>query len=393
MIRSLFNWLRRTLPPLWIVFVLVVFFAVFEGVLFWAQTYINEAKTAAEFAGQCLKIRGMAAAVIMGLYGLFRVAAFHPIFQPKYRLWLAQTPWTAKKPLPLGPIRLGCQDLIVLGVMLLFLRGWTLERIWVADAFLLVYVAALGYSFFRTGPWWMGYLIAFGLALAIRFALHPFIPLGILVVLYIVAMLGLRMALRRFPWGDPSRRELSFLPFVANPSPRQTPISVWPFSQLLDVPAGAKVNRRDGILAPLLAAWWIYAFTWNITKVEDKRGWPVVLALTALVVLLVRLGIYINSNWPPINVAGRFFSRHWIIPGYDCVYLAPLCILLTAFVGWVLAMLVGSPFESISYPLAMAAVLVVALNMGPSLRKWQLTGHHRIGCWNGGINEPNRMKL
>ena len=38
----------------------------------------------------------------------------------------------------------------------------------------------------------------------------------------------------------------------------------------------------------------------------------------------------------------------------------------------------GPAYYTISYPLAMAAVLIVALNMGPPLKRWQLTGHHRI---------------
>ena len=120
------------------------------------------------------------AAVIMAAYGVFRVAAFHPVFRPKYRGWLEQTPWTGRKPLPLGPIHLVWQDVVVLGIVVLALHGTPLGRLWAPWAFLLAYLGTLGVSFWLTGPWWMGYLVLFGLGLAVRLAVEPLVALAAL---------------------------------------------------------------------------------------------------------------------------------------------------------------------------------------------------------------------
>ena len=49
----------------------------------------------------------------MVAYGLYRAMGFHPFFRPSYRKWLETTPWTWRKPLPVGPVRLGWEDLVL----------------------------------------------------------------------------------------------------------------------------------------------------------------------------------------------------------------------------------------------------------------------------------------
>ena len=67
----------------------------------------------------------------------------------------------------------------------------------------------------------------------------------------------------------------------------------------------------------------------------------------------------------------------------------PFCALLTALLGLVAAYFTGKSYYVISYPLTTAAVLIVALNMGPSLGRWGLVGHHRIVPRSG--NDPQRI--
>src|SRR4051794_15101064 len=57
-----------------------------------------------------------------GVYALFRVLRFHPKCNQAYAAWLKLSPWTARKPLPLGPIHLVWQDAAVVGVLTLI--GW-----------------------------------------------------------------------------------------------------------------------------------------------------------------------------------------------------------------------------------------------------------------------------
>jgi hypothetical protein len=389
----LIRWLRLILPPLWVILVAVFFCMIIEGLYLWTRFCLSVPEIAEETSRQFLKARDGSVAAMMAVFGIFRVTAFHPLFRLKYRTWLEHTPWTGRKPLPLGPIHLVWQDAILVGVAILSLHGSTQGRLWPFVSFLSAYLGVLGFSFWSTGPRWMGYLVFFGLALAIRLAAYPFVGLGILAVVYAIAMIGLSMALRRFPWTDNKLLDDLSRTFLPNSSPRQKPIFVWPFSQLLDVPMGCKVNRRDGILGPLLAAWWMHALAWNISKTEDLNVIFVLMFFCTIGVFFGRVLIYIGPFWPPISLWGRIITRQWIISGYDYVLLAPLCIIATALIGWILTLLTFPDYVSISCPLATAAVLIVALNMGPSLRKWQLTGHHRIMSFNSGASDPNRVKL
>lgn len=40
-----------------------------------------------------------------------------------------------------------------------------------------------------------------------------------------------------------------------------------------------------------------------------------------------------------------------------------------------------------------AGVMIVAFNMGPSLKRWQWTGHYRTAILEGGSQVANRVKL
>ena len=164
----------------------------------------------------------------MAAYGVFRVAAFHPVFRPKYRGWLEQTPWTSRKPLPLGPIHLVWQDVLVLGIVVLALHGTPLGRVWASWAFLLAYLGTLGVSFWLTGPWWMGYLVLFGLGLAVRLVVEPLVALAALVPIYAIAMLGRNMALARFPWHESKIVEAMRRQFRPNSATRRKSTLGWP---------------------------------------------------------------------------------------------------------------------------------------------------------------------
>src|SRR5436190_8238008 len=47
-----------------------------------------------------------------GVYAFFRLWRFHPACNPAYCAWLEMSPWTASKPLPVGPIHLVWQDAV-----------------------------------------------------------------------------------------------------------------------------------------------------------------------------------------------------------------------------------------------------------------------------------------
>lgn len=396
MIASFLRWSRRTLPPAWAIVPALGFILFVEGLYLWVRWCISVPEIAEITAQVLLRGRDGFVAAVMALYGIFRVMAFHPLFRPRYRDWLEQTPWTVNKPLPLGPIHLIWQDVILVGLAMLSLHDSTQGRPWPLLAFFFAYLGVLGVSFWRTGPWWMGYLVLFGLAGAARTIAQPFLAIGILVGVYLIALFGVRASLRLFPWP-----RLQFLDEIVRMFRNQTParerpiaIAVWPLTQPQETWKTEKINRRDGILAPLLGACWLYALASHIQKIDDQSGFlGFVLFFTTAIALILRLTAYVAPCWPPIGFWGRIFTRHWVIPGYDHVFLAPLCTLITALAGWFLAMLVGPPYYTIMYPLVAAWVAIVALNMGPSLRKWQLTGQYRMAVWDSNTKSTDRIKL
>ena len=180
--------------------------------------------------------------------------------------------WTIRKPLPLGPIHLVWQDAIVLGIVMLALHGTLFGRVWALGAFFLAYLGTLGVSFWLTGPWWMGYLVFFGLGLAVRLAVEPLLALGAVVPVYAIAMAGRDMALARFPWPESTIIEAMSRQLQANSTARRKAILGWPNQQLMAALPDHAVRRRDGILAPLLAAWWVYAVASNVPETNNDQA-------------------------------------------------------------------------------------------------------------------------
>jgi hypothetical protein len=386
----LIRWLRLTLPPMGFVVAAVFVLLCAEGFYLWVRCWLESLGPTAEAPSELLKMRNSIAGVAAAAYGVFRAVVYHPFFRSRYRDWLEQTPWTSRQPLPAGPIHLMWQDAVVMGIFLLSLHGFPLGRIWVLQAFLFAYLGTLGVSFWGTGPWWMGYGILFGLGLVVRLLMWPFVALDVLAIVYVAAFVGLRTALARFPWPDSRIPETLRQQFTGNIMARRKWLLGWPYRQMSGVPQEHAVRPRDGILAPLLAAWWVWALASHSS--DPTAPVPVLSFIYATFVsLFARLLVYVGSCRPPISLWGRIATGRLIIPGYDYVFVAPLCTLLVAAIGVTLAFMARMKYSTITFPLAMAAVLIVALNMGPSFRSWHLTGHHRIAAW--GSKDPNHVKL
>ena len=60
----------------------------------------------------------LAAVPVAFIYGIYRVVKFHPDTNQRYRDWLATTPWTYGKPLPLGPLRLVWEDAVIIACLI-----------------------------------------------------------------------------------------------------------------------------------------------------------------------------------------------------------------------------------------------------------------------------------
>jgi hypothetical protein len=103
----------------------------------------------------------------------------------------------------------------------------------------------------------------------------------------------------------------------------------------------------------------------------------VTLGGSVLFLALLRLAIYIGSYAPPMTVWGRIRTLRPIIPGYDQVLLAPICVLLIGLLAFDRFRPPGLD-DLVFLPIAEAVATAVALTTGPSLERWRLTGQHRI---------------
>ena len=76
--------------------------------------------------------------------GLWRIFAFHPVWSKGYATWLQSTPWTKRKALPLGPVKLIWEDGLTVGALLLLSATVPQPQpMRLLCAFLLSYLSAL----------------------------------------------------------------------------------------------------------------------------------------------------------------------------------------------------------------------------------------------------------
>jgi hypothetical protein len=199
---------------------------------------------------------------------------------------------------------------------------------------------------------------------------NPYIGVLVLAALYVLGYIGLQRFLRDFPWNtkywkaDPVQE-------LRNQAIRQRVIG-WPF-KFLNVYEAPRISVRAALVLTVLLTWWLHVIRWTV----DKPYHWALLVLFVFLAALVRTGIYTGAYRPPISFFGRIFTNRWIIPDYDKVYLAPICVVLA---GTLLpaALVRGGMNPVWSFELSFFAALLLALSLPPKLRDWRLTGPYRI---------------
>lgn len=386
---SILRWLAATLPPLWSLILFALALATCE--LLAHAIDFSTAGLLAERSDEAYQTRVLLhgprdvllAAALAGL-GLFRAAALHPLFSKPYAEWLARTPWTSRQPLPLGPVHLVAQDAVVLAVALLF--AFDSSRLTVAallTAFGAPYVLLLSAANFVTNAQTQAYLAAFGLALAVWLGLPSPATLPVLAALYLVALWGLRRSLATFPWQEhwlirSGRAQLST---------SKTAQLGFPFDALSPKSKNDELPLREALLVPALVACWLYAAAARLNDPRD--GWFACFMFCSFALTvgaMLRVLRYVLEFHPPINLLGRIATGRLLIPGYDRVFVPSLIAL--GLVGFQLALLARIDGRFAEMPLAKPIVPCVLLALGgaillgspPSLRRWALTGQHRIAA-------------
>jgi hypothetical protein len=316
-------------------------------------------------------------------YGLFRVRGFHPVVNASYSEWLATTPWTPAKPLPLGPVQLVAADVLLLAAAWAAARPFSgaAAALVIVKMFLAAYSVGLMSALFRTGEWCAGYALWFGLGLMVlrwTFDGQFFVTAA---VMYGIGMVGFRRSLGRFPLDSPGR--IPAPPRGVTPLVMAVPGAVgkllfgWPFGYLMPGKGNASLSRVHGTTISLLIGWTAYAAC-SIVPLEILSGTYGILFAFVLYGVLIRLAIYgIFENRPPISLAGRFGTGRWIIPEYDCVFVAPLAACLVAVLGVPATGRLGVTAD-IGLPAVLALFLFILLTFGPERRRWVLTAPIRF---------------
>ncbi len=320
-------------------------------------------------------------AVLFALvYAIYRLVAFHPAWRPGgYYKWLRGTLWTSAKPLPLGPIHLVWQDVLLVGMAIaVFWPRLHADTLRVVQFFLGFYLVGLGIVHGVTGQRAWACAVGFGVGCMALFRSNLPAFCGAVGITYVFALLGLRAALARFPWGQCTILVESL---GVKPTSPQATVG-WPYARLgprsFD---DARIGWRDTILTGLLSGWWLFVAAHVVREAEgdehDKTIDGGVYAVVLSFAIVFRLFIYFNGYLPPISLVGRLTTGRWLIPGYDQVFVAPLLAALVGVIAWYLRVHTGME-SALVMPMALVLTLWILLGTGPDLKTWCLTGNHRI---------------
>ncbi len=215
--------------------------------------------------------------------------------------------------------------------------------------------------------------------------------LGGLAILYVVAYAGLRRSLARFPWRDAPVWDEFCKTGRHRGSVEQKQRLGWPFSSLQPKVPPEPVRAGEIALLSGLAGWLLFVV---VSQPLDREGSVMAAKLIHHLIgaacIFLRLVTYCRCHHAPIGSWGRICTFRWIIPGYDQVFVAPVLVLLiVAFLpGWLHAWGVEG---CLRYSVSLSLILFACLTMPPSLRRWQLTGEHRLVAGNVNRQELQQM--
>lgn len=202
-----------------------------------------------------------------------------------------------------------------------------------------------------------------------------------------VGYAGLRRSLAAFPWRDRD-----------NPHPSLKPPKLdslgWPLKRLGPLPpARPPLSQAKGWLIAVLVGWWVFGVLVLFGQSIGRESQPDPMQFPALVLIglavgaivaMYRMVLYVGGMAAPMGTFARIVTGRLIIPRYDHVLVAPA-------LAWLLAILAPAAlyhFLPIGPATALAGsaviVLAAAINVGPTLRSWRLTG---AGSY---VTPPNR---
>ena len=326
--------------------------------------------------------RGRQTVLIAGLlvYGAYRVLAFHPFYRAAYRKWLETTPWTWRKPLPVGPVYPVIEDVLIVSAM--SAPAWYFGDFEFLATFSLplgAYLMTLCGTFRTTGAWGFHVPVAIIVGLALRLWDQPaWAYSGAILLALVFGLVGLGRSLKRWPWNlgtkefDPAKLETMMGEGLTNQLG-------WPYDRLGPRHDGPITWRAtaDTLFFCVVIAWWFYAFL-GLTP-DGARG-PIAIMVMMYVMLfslVYRISHYMIGYASPLGLFGRIARLSPIIPSYDQVFVAPITAIVAVTLGpWMLGR-AGMRWDSIA-SISMGVALMALFLGGPDRRRWQLTAKHRV---------------
>lgn len=314
-------------------------------------------------------------------YAIYRLARFHPGCSRAYSHWLRLSPWTAEKPLPLGPVHLVWQDAVVIAVLeAVAIWHARLDPGLIAAVFGLSYLIGMTILLAFTRRWAPCLILGFLWPTLMLPAAEGLPIAGLIGAIIAVIWWGHRQSLQAFPWDflknsdrppQPAlQTQIQINVGASKPSLSQVG---WPFSVLspkVDFPA---VALGASVSISALIGWWVYC----VIKRAAWESAPEVILFAAALSAFFRFVIYASGKGTPFNIWGRISSGKLIVPGFDRVLLTPIFTVVVAVLGGMMIRRSGD-----CYPAAEAIVIAVISFVltagGPTLRNWTLTGRHRF---------------
>jgi hypothetical protein len=286
-------------------------------------------------------------------------------------------------------VHLVWQDLLIVGVLTaLSLRMRTAVPHLAPLLFLVGYLVLLMLAHAATGQRAVAYIMALSLGGVVRFANETGVAVALMAALYALAMFGLRRSLAAFErwdlawWQDQGVQEFFSSDWSKLQEIGRQKIVGWPWERLSAKRNDVSVSIGAGLAISVLVGWCLYALLYHLLR--NAIGPPprpeavsAMLGGPCLAMMSIRLIRYCWGYAPPISVLGRLVTLRWIVPGYDQVFVAPVCVAIVAYYGPHALMMMGVPVLY-AVPLLLALALWMCLTMPPSLEQWRLTGNHRI---------------
>jgi hypothetical protein len=359
------NW-RNAIPNAYLILITAVLYLL---------TYIFDyfaAKTGSPPAEETAAIRFFLLSVFALFHGWLRLYCFHPLTNTKYKEFLCVSPWSIDKGLPGGSFLLNLSDFLVLGfVMLLTFTNFPHLILTPAICFFCTYLLLFWLIFWLHRQKAAVILIPLLAPFTLFPYRHPALVLFVLIVLYVICVWESYRYFKKFPWNteywesDPIKaiRYKTIIQRVIGWP--QLIINAYRYQKSFTIPSA--------FLTSFIISWWFFALLWT----SDLIAMKAILFEISWLAAFMRLSAYINPYRPPISLFGRFSAGRIIIPRYDIIFVAPVCILLIGLLAPYFLCWFGID-EIWCLEITIFLIFFIAFAMPPKLQKFNLTGHHRI---------------